>query len=88
MADEAVEMNPTRRYISGRGHPSRDCIERMYQHSDGRERYRTVPIPGGGTDHLSNLQLLCSACNSLNGHRDQAYLVARLREVGDWLAKP
>lgn len=36
----------------------------------------------GGTDHLDNLQLLCGACNSLKGDRDQAYLVARLKEQG------
>jgi len=36
----------------------------------------------GGTDHVDNLQLLCAACNSLKGSRDQAYLVARLKELG------
>ena len=38
-----------------------------------------VPQSGGGSDHLENLQLLCGACNSLKGDRDQAYLIARLR---------
>ena len=38
-----------------------------------------VPQSGGGSDHLENLQLLCGACNSLKGNRDQAYLIARLR---------
>ena len=37
-----------------------------------------VPQSGGGSDHLENLQLLCGACNSLKGDRDQAYLVAQL----------
>ena len=41
-----------------------------------------VPQSRGGTDHIENLQLLCAACNSLKGDRDQAYLVARLREMG------
>ena len=41
-----------------------------------------VPRSRGGTDHIENLQLLCAACNSLKGDRDQAYLVARLREIG------
>ena len=39
-----------------------------------------IPRSRGGTDHLDNLQLLCGACNSLKGDRDQAYLMARLRE--------
>ena len=39
-----------------------------------------VPQSGGGSDHLENLQLLCGACNSLKGDRDQAYLIARLRD--------
>ena len=41
-----------------------------------------VPRDRGGSDHADNLQLLCGACNSVKGNRDQAYLVARLREHG------
>ena len=37
-----------------------------------------VPQSKGGSDHLDNLQLLCGACNSLKGDRDQAYLRARM----------
>lgn len=33
------------------------------------------PTPG-------NLQLLCGACNSLKGDRDQAYLAAQLQQRG------
>lgn len=40
-----------------------------------------IPRSRGGTDHMDNLQLLCGACNSLKGDRDQAYLAARLREL-------
>ena len=32
----------------------------------------------GGTDHLSNLQLLCGACNSTKGNRGMEYLMAQL----------
>ena len=39
-----------------------------------------IPQSKGGTDHLDNLQLLCNACNSLKGNRDQAYLVAELKK--------
>lgn len=39
-----------------------------------------IPQSKGGTDHIDNLQLLCSHCNRLKGNRDQAYLVARLKE--------
>ena len=31
-----------------------------------------VPQSKGGSDHLDNLQLLCGACNSVKGDRDQA----------------
>ena len=41
-----------------------------------------VPRSKGGSDHLDNLQLLCGACNSVKGDRDQAYLVAELRRTG------
>lgn len=41
-----------------------------------------VPQSKGGTDHADNLQLLCGACNSLKGDREQAYLIAKLKENG------
>ena len=33
----------------------------------------------GGTDHLSNLQLLCPHCNSVKGNRGQEYLMSKLK---------
>ena len=41
-----------------------------------------VPVSRGGTDHLSNLQMLCSNCNRIKGDRPQEYLMARLKEMG------
>lgn len=41
-----------------------------------------VPQSKGGTDHLDNLQLLCSHCNSVKGTRSQAQLLVRLRQLG------
>ena len=41
-----------------------------------------VPSSRGGTDHLENLQLLCSSCNRIKGDRPHEYLVARLAEIG------
>ena len=41
-----------------------------------------IPVSGGGTDHLENLQLLCGHCNRIKGDRPQEYLVARLKELG------
>ena len=40
-----------------------------------------VPQSRGGTDHIENLQLLCSHCNRLKGNRPQEYLMVRLREM-------
>ena len=37
-----------------------------------------IPRSKGGTDHLTNLQLLCGYCNSVKGDRGQEYLAARL----------
>ena len=36
----------------------------------------------GGTDHIDNLQLLCTHCNSTKGDRSMAELMACLRELG------
>ena len=41
-----------------------------------------IPRSRGGTDHIDNLQLLCTHCNSTKGDRPQEYLIARLKELG------
>ena len=40
-----------------------------------------IPQSRGGTDHLENLQLLCSSCNRIKGDRPMEYLVAQLAGV-------
>ena len=40
-----------------------------------------VPRSRGGTDHLDNLQLLCSHCNRVKGGQPMEYLVAKLKEM-------
>ena len=39
-----------------------------------------IPTSKGGTDHISNLQLLCGNCNSIKGNRTQEWLLDRLLE--------
>ena len=41
-----------------------------------------IPQSKRGSDHFDNLQLLCGACNSVKGDREQSYLVAMLKECG------
>ena len=41
-----------------------------------------VPKAQGGHDHISNLQLLCGACNSMKGTGTHAELLVKLRKEG------
>lgn len=45
-----------------------------------------VPRNDGGTDHISNLQLLCGSCNKIKGPRPQEYLVKCLTDKG-WIKR-
>ena len=45
-----------------------------------------IPRAKGGTDHISNLQLLCGACNSMKGDRKHEYLLACLTDKG-WIKR-
>ena len=41
-----------------------------------------IPRAKGGTDHISNLQLLCGSCNSIKGKESQEELIVRLTDKG------
>ena len=41
-----------------------------------------IPTSKGGTDHISNLQLLCGSCNRMKGNRPQEELLAKLTDKG------
>ena len=41
-----------------------------------------VPNSRGGTDHIDNLQLLCSSCNRIKGDRPMEFLMAQLAKQG------
>lgn len=41
-----------------------------------------IPQSKGGTDHVSNLQLLCGSCNSIKGSKTNEELIARLTDKG------
>ncbi|MCY4372446.1 MAG: DNA methyltransferase [Spirochaetaceae bacterium] len=45
-----------------------------------------IPRAKGGTDHISNLQLLCGSCNAMKGDRPQEELLAKLIDKG-WIKR-
>ena len=45
-----------------------------------------IPWVRGGTDHVSNLQLLCGACNALEGTKSQSELLVLLTDKG-WIKR-
>ena len=45
-----------------------------------------IPQVSGGTDHYSNLQLLCGNCNSMKGTKSHDHLIACLTDKG-WISR-
>ncbi len=41
-----------------------------------------IPRAKGGTDHISNLQLLCNSCNTIKGTKTQEELIVALTDKG------
>ena len=56
-----------------------------YQRKGNLEVDHIYPKSKGGTDHLSNLQLLCGNCNSIKGNRSMEYLTLRRNQTKEIL---
>lgn len=52
-------------------------MSRCRKHFEARhlEVVHKIARNSGGTDHIENLQLLCSHCNKVKGNRGQVYLM-------------
>ena len=90
-----VLTQPLRRTDQGKLSDYRTHKHSLYGRQEGRcagcrthfpFRNMTVdhvaPRSKGGGDHMENLQLLCNACNSAKGDREQSYLIAKLKAQG------
>ena len=56
-----------------------------YQRKGNLEVDHIYPKSKGGTDHLSNLQLLCGNCNSIKGNRSMEYLTLKRNQTKEIL---
>ena len=78
---EPYNNGSNKRYLFGeQGGYCNGCSERF----DLRNFHvdHIIPRSKGGTDHISNLQLLCGACNSMKGTKSHEELLAALTDKG------
>ena len=73
----------------------KEIVQHLYRKQNGKcvlcrepfrlrnlEKDHIVPKRKKRIDKISNLQLLCSACNRVKGDRSQEWAIGRLRELG------
>ena len=74
---EKYNSRTNKKYIYGQQEGYCNGCAKHFEHLH-LEVDHIIPRSKGGTDHISNLQLLCAHCNRTKGNRSQEWLMSRL----------